>query len=500
MTRLSRMDIEREHHTTRVLSVIAASAVGLAAGTNYGFSAWAPQFAERLHLTATQINLIGTFGNLGMYAVGIPAGALIDARGPRWGAVLGVICLACGYFPLHSAYIANGAGYNIFLLCLFSFLTGMGSCSAFSSAIKVSATNWPHHRGTATAFPLSGFGLSALLFTTISAIIFPDDTSGLLFLLGVGTVATISVAIIFLRLVTTPYGLLPSDEPHRKDSNHLERTNSRDTRSTHEQSDETSSLVSSPASEEIGDISGHSHHNHINITGMALMRTGKFWLLLVMLGLLGGVGLMTINNIGNDAKALWHHYDDSASHDFIQKRQLMHVGIISGLSFIGRLCSGIGSDWLVHHKASRFWTLVCSAAIFAGAQVVGLSVENPNYLFWLSGLTGLGYGALFGVYPALVADAFGASGMASNWGAMILAPVLSGFVYNLVYGAILDSHSIDRGDAKSGERVCDDGRQCYSSAYWVTLISSLVGMGWALALIRIERSQKLRAKTRSHDV
>lgn len=424
-------------HTSRVLSVIAASAIGLAAGTNYGFSAWAPQFAERLSLTATQINLIGTFGNLGMYAVGIPAGALIDARGPRWGAAFGAICLT-GYFLLRDAYIQGE--HPVVLLCLYTFLTGMGSCSAFSSAIKVAATNWPQHRGTATAFPLSGFGLSALLFTTMSAFIFPDDTSGLLLLLGIGTVATIVVSSIFLRLLVPQYA--PIEEEREE------------------------------------------------LTGLAMIRTTKFWLLLVMLGLLGGVGLMTINNIGNDAKALWHHYDDSASHDFIQKRQLMHVGIISLFSFFGRLCSGIGSDWLIHHKLSRFWTLVASAGIFAGAQVVGLTLENPNQLFWLSGLTGLGYGALFGVYPALVADAFGASGMASNWGAMILAPVMSGFVFNLVYGVILDAHTING--------VCDEGKHCYSTAYLVTLVSAVGGMFWAFWCMHNESSRK--EKLRDHDV
>ena len=46
------------------------------------------------------------------------------------------------------------------------------------------------------------------------------------------------------------------------------------------------------------------------------------------------------SNIGNDAIALWGHYDDSASSKFVQERQLMHVSILSVLSFVGRLCSG----------------------------------------------------------------------------------------------------------------------------------------------------------------
>ena len=40
------------------------------------------------------------------------------------------------------------------------------------------------------------------------------------------------------------------------------------------------------------------------------------------------------------ARALWHHYDDSAPPEFIQERQLMHVEILSFMSFCGRLLSG----------------------------------------------------------------------------------------------------------------------------------------------------------------
>jgi hypothetical protein len=49
------------------------------------------------------------------------------------------------------------------------------------------------------------------------------------------------------------------------------------------------------------------------------------------------------SNIGNDAMALWRHYDDSVSEDFITKRQAMHVSILSVGSFFGRLGSGTQS-------------------------------------------------------------------------------------------------------------------------------------------------------------
>lgn len=158
------------------------------------------------------------------------------------------------------------------------------------------------------------------------------------------------------------------------------------------------------------------------------------------------------------------------------------------MSFVGRLGSGIGSDIIVKRlHASRFWSLVASALLFTMAQIVALRLENPNYLFFLSGLTGLGYGALFGVYPALVADSFGAAGMGINWGAMTMAPVVSGNVFNLAYGRILDSNS---GVVDGGEKLCLAGRSCYSNAYILTLVSSMVGVGWALYCIRHERAEK----------
>ena len=37
---------------------------------------------------------------------------------------------------------------------------------------------------------------------------------------------------------------------------------------------------------------------------------------------------------------------------------------------------------------SRFWCLVVSSVIFSFAQLGGAVIENPNFLFFLSGATG----------------------------------------------------------------------------------------------------------------
>lgn len=163
----------------------------------------------------------------------------------------------------------------------------------------------------------------------------------------------------------------------------------------------------------------------------------------------------------------------------------MHVSIISITSFTGRLLSGIGSDMLVkRHNHSRFWCLVASSTIFLAAQLAAICVSTPKLLWLVSGLSGLGYGALFGVYPALVADAFGVKGLSTNWGFMTLAPVLWGNIFNLFYGAIFDKHS---DVLEGGDRVCEVGLECYRAAYYITTVASICGVGMSLGSVWRDR-------------
>lgn len=198
-----------------------------------------------------------------------------------------------------------------------------------------------------------------------------------------------------------------------------------------------------------------------------------------MLGLMTGIGLMTINNIGNIAQALWLRRDPNTPGSFIAQRQVLHVSILSVLSFTGRLCSGIGSDILVRrYNMSRFWCLFASSSVFVVAQICAMTITNPTYLVFVSGLSGLAYGMLFGVYPSLVAHTFGVSGLSQNWGTMTLAPVISGNIFNLIYGKIYDSHSIV--DDKTGDLQCLEGKACYEGAFWMTLGASVCALALCL--------------------
>ncbi|OHF03390.1 major facilitator superfamily transporter [Colletotrichum orchidophilum] len=537
---------EKELHRARLVASVAATVISLACGTNYVYSAWSPQFAERLKLSSTETNVIGLSANLGMYSLGVPVGMLVDHKGPRSAVIIGSVLLALGYFPFHIAY--DRAAGPVPLLCFFSYLSGLGGCLAFAASVKTSALNWPHHRGTATAFPLAAFGLSAFFFSTFGSIFFPGNTSAFLALLSIGTCGLTFLGFFFLRVYPHAiYHNLPASDglsgpqqlrrtsseeakPNRPGHGHRgtlvepgtspklanttttinstadyepvhpEYESSAPSREADEaqieavdaddyEPDETSSLVSTSSSMP-GDVFVQSsvdldRSHRVDIRGWALLREVDFWQFFLIMGILTGIGLMTINNIGNDVKALWRHWDESVDEAYLITKQQMHVSILSIGSFAGRLLSGVGSDFIVKVlHGSRVWCLVASSLVFFVAQLMALHVTNPHLLGLVSGLSGIAYGFLFGVFPSIVAETFGIHGLSQNWGLMTLSPVVSGNVFNIFYGRIYDRHSVVGPD---GERVCHDGLDCYRAAYLMTLGACSIGLVLTLWVIRHQR-------------
>ncbi|KAI9684344.1 MAG: hypothetical protein M1829_002153 [Trizodia sp. TS-e1964] len=197
---------------------------------------------------------------------------------------------------------------------------------------KKGALNYPHHRGTATAFPLAAFGLSAFFFSIISGFAFPGNTSDFLLFLTIGTSAMVIASFFFLRVIphSTYSALRPNVGRFRSDSSHLHRTKPDESRIHSENlaggyrhnaeaviaqsrasydnpvssnaDSETSSLLSGS---EPGDLiyppdDAKNYSEKIDFRGIALLNRLDFWLLFSLLGLLSGTGLMTINNIGYD--------------------------------------------------------------------------------------------------------------------------------------------------------------------------------------------------------
>lgn len=219
------------------------------------------------------------------------------------------------------------------MLCLYSYCSGLGGCSAFAAAIKTSALNWPRHRGTATGVPLAAFGLSAFFFSMFAQFVYPGSTGDFLFLLSCGTLGLVLIPLFFLRVIPPPhYSSVPSREPGFGEGQLLHRTRSeeskyRASRAHPEEpgmstssapypdqagasgqddsgaeapgltSDETSSLMSASAASSVAilaesNVKDRAHR--IDIRGLQMLHLVEFWQLFALMGILTGIGLMTI--------------------------------------------------------------------------------------------------------------------------------------------------------------------------------------------------------------
>ncbi|BDD60874.1 hypothetical protein MAP00_005964 [Monascus purpureus] len=444
--------------------------------SQYAYSAWAPQFAQKMRLSSTESNLIGVAGNLGMYSSGIPLGLLTDSKGPRISTFLGSVTLITGYYPIYLAYERGPGSLGIFLLCLFAFLTGLGGSSAFSASIKTSAANFPNHRGSATAFPLAAFGLSALFWSTVSTIVFKGDTGRFLLLLALGTCFLTFASIPFLRILPLNDSYLPVSR--RFSGEHVPP--------------EPSHRATGSSDLQHIDFEIEEESDEPDVRGLAMLPKIEFWQLFLTMALLSGIGLMTINNIGNSARALWKHKDNQSTPQFIQQKQVVLVSVLSFGNFIGRLCSGIGSDVMVKKLSlSRFWCLFASSVVFTMTQLAGSAISDPHKLTLVAGLTGLAYGFLFGVFPSLVAHTFGIGGLSQNFGVMTLAPIFSGNIFNILYGTIYDRHSVVD---PTGVRDCPYGLACYQTAYYTTFFSGVTGM--VVCFLSIMRERQIHGSFR----
>ncbi|KAJ9117067.1 hypothetical protein QFC24_006526 [Naganishia onofrii] len=223
----------------RIRTLLAGTTVALCSGTNYVFSAYAPQLATRCGLSSTQLNLVGIAGNLGVYTSGPVWGVSIDRGGPR-----GVLCwaaglIALGYAGIRAVYIHAGAAaasdsqhltttptppikasfQTVTLLCLCMLATGFAASAGLNASLNTVARSFPaHQRATASGITLAGFGLSAFLFSSIAHAVFPGRTDGFLALLAVGTAVGMGVGVVGVKTVA----LLPAEDGEEEAAAHEE--------------------------------------------------------------------------------------------------------------------------------------------------------------------------------------------------------------------------------------------------------------------------------------
>ncbi|KDN37450.1 MFS general substrate transporter [Tilletiaria anomala UBC 951] len=205
---------------TRILSLLGSTLVALSAGSNYAFSSFAPQLQDIAHLTSTQINVVGLAGNAGVYLSGPLWGRWVDRRGPKSALISGAVMVLVGYWGLSLSYQLPQAmegeepadtklappstqhPFSFPAIVFLNLLTGLGNSGAFTAAMNAQAKSWGgNRRGSATALVLSGFGLSAFVYSSLSHTLFPGNMQDYLLLLAIGSVVSFLIGLAVIRIL-----------------------------------------------------------------------------------------------------------------------------------------------------------------------------------------------------------------------------------------------------------------------------------------------------------
>jgi len=168
----------------------------------YSKSTWMPQLRDKLNFTQTQVNIISSVGDFGMYVGATPVGKLYDSAGPQLTFFVSSFCLFGGYSMMCAAS-QQFLGGNAIMVAIALMFCGLGSIAGFNAAFPTNVRNFEAKtRGKVTGVLISGFGSSAALVTQIYRFFYDsrDDITGFLFLLSLLLGVLPLIGAIFVRL------------------------------------------------------------------------------------------------------------------------------------------------------------------------------------------------------------------------------------------------------------------------------------------------------------
>lgn len=196
-----------------------------------------------------------------------------------------------------------------------------------------------------------------------------DTTPSFLLLIAIGSFVSMLVGVAFVR---------PAGEQGQKFPSATTTTATAATVNTTTSSEppsETTRLVNSSSE----DRQQQREQIEVNVSGWALFKELDFYLIFLYNGLCSGVGLCYINNLGTVLRSLASSSSSSSTYptlavDDLARTQSHLVSVLSIFNCLGRLSSGFGSDYFVHHenrrrRISRVHWMVLTATVLTLSQV-----------------------------------------------------------------------------------------------------------------------------------
>ena len=436
-------------------------------GTLYSYSAYSADLQALLGYSGTQVNIVSSIGDLGLYIGATPMGFFFDKFGPLPTYLLGSVCLFAGYALMWAGSIGRIPSNSI-MMGLYMTLVGYGSSAGYMAGLLTNSKNFePQHRGKIVAVLVAAYGLSAAIFSQIYQRAFDHDVTKLFWILAI-ILGIVPILGIFL-VRSVPISVSPSVPSPPTDSSSLISI---------ENGVQTGSTNSTPTS------LTYSPGKYGDLKGLAVIIHPDFLLLFAVIICCTGVGLTWINIIGSIVKS----YRITA---------IPASGYVIGLSVAnaaGRLLFGLLTD-LKSIPLPAVWLLIPCLGILILTHLALIWTTNYIALLIVTLLTGLSYGGSFAVMPVIINRYYGDKNYGSNLGLLILAVAIGSMAMGAVSGAIYDSEAahqhaaapiVPRALLSAGSAKLCYGLPCFRWTYVMTTCVSVVGVAIAAFLLHRE--------------
>ncbi len=356
---------------------IAAILLNLASGFLYAWSVYAAALIQELGFTKTQSMLPYTVALAMLAVMMVPGGKLFDKYGPRRVATAGGILMIAGMVLTSMQTTIPG------FVAFFGIIVGTGAGVAYGVTIP-SAVKWfpPAKRGLISGLVVAGLGLAAAYAAPLAQVIINAVGVKQTFLI-IGITFGGLVVILAQFLAVPPAGYIPPGTP--------------------------------------APVAG-GRVSQKEFSPGEMMGTLQFWLIWFMYCFGAIAGLMVIGHIAIIA-------DIQAQ----LKWGFALVAILAVFNSGGRVLGGFLSD-----RMGRNQTLILMFLLQAANMLMFRNYTSMTALTIGVCITGIAYGALLGIFPALTYDFFGLKNSGINYGLVFTAFGAAGMIGPLTAGKIVD--------------------------------------------------------------
>ncbi|MFZ9405861.1 MAG: MFS transporter [Burkholderiaceae bacterium] len=421
--------------------VVAVVFITMAVGVNArtAFSLFFPPILEEFGWDRGVTAGAFSFGFLISAFLSPPLGRLMDARGPRWVSLIGIVITGGG---LLLATLATQPWH--FYLTL-GVLVGAGSvCLGYSCQALFLPAWFERRRGLASSIAFSGVGLGSIfLLPLLQQLI--DTTGWRSACIALGSFALIALGPLALLLERRPQnlGLLPDGQPAPQADQTSQTGQGAQTGQSRQG---TPSVKSAAASATRPDPIVDRAWTAIEWTLARALRTARFWWL--ALGYFSGLFAWYMVQV-HQTKYLVEIGFDATEAAFA-------LGFVALVGIPGQIALGQLSD-----RAGReiVWTLGSLGFVLTYAALIVLQTQPSPALMWFMVIVqgALGY-SLTSVFGAIPLEIFEGPHYGSIFGTLMFAAISGGAVGPLVAGLVHDLTGT------------------YTGAWWMGIGSGLLAM------------------------